>query len=430
MVGVRRVCLGHRHARRMRRFDGVASHHQIGGLLLSALILVSFPALKAQAHNVTSVGLAPGTVRSFSVMSVSDRGGTPSPIAAIAPGLFTPGSGGFPIVRSPNGKRVLLYLCPSAYFSPCPQASGGLFVANLDGSNLTGLAPARMVIRVGSGTEGTPPAFSPDGKLVAFSARRADCSEPDPGFGCYELLVARTDGSRLMRIAPEGLFASWSPDGRWLVYVGAVSVRVGDVVFPSAVMAVHPDGSGRHVIVRSKRDPLGSPVFSPRGNLIAYVCNLYAGVCVVRPDGSGHRVLTHGGQLGRYPDMVNPVWSPNGKWVATKPQMYVGGAGEGIVPANGGSSRPLTWLNSSTTGDSDQDWFGAWSPDSRSIIYNHVGPATGTTSGLYRISITDPTCTRLKTSGSACSNLLAANGGGSDTRWRGHQITYISGTFP
>ena len=53
----------------------------------------------------------------------------------------------------------------------------------------------------------------------------------------------------------------------------------------------------------------GTPVWSPRGDLIAFtkITPSYFGVGVMRPDGSGERLLTHGWQD------EGPTWAPNGR---------------------------------------------------------------------------------------------------------------------
>ena len=52
-----------------------------------------------------------------------------------------------------------------------------------------------------------------------------------------------------------------------------------------------------------------TPVWSPRGDLIAFTKRVHGGfaIGVIRPDGSGERILTEG-----YHN-EGPSWSPNGR---------------------------------------------------------------------------------------------------------------------
>lgn len=106
-------------------------------------------------------------------------------------------------------------------------------------------------ITSGNGTIDTSPSFSPDGTQITFNSDRG---------GSQQLYTMNADGSNIKRIS---------------------------------------FGEGRY----------GTPVWSPRGDLIAFTKmsggRFYIGV--MRPDGSGERVLTES-----YLD-EGPSWSPNGR---------------------------------------------------------------------------------------------------------------------
>jgi TolB protein len=69
----------------------------------------------------------------------------------------------------------------------------------------------------------------------------------------------------------------------------------------------------------------GTPVWSPRGDLIAFtkITPGYFGVGVMRPDGSGERLLTHGWQD------EGPTWAPNGRVVMFTRTLQAGSGGAG-----------------------------------------------------------------------------------------------------
>jgi hypothetical protein len=64
----------------------------------------------------------------------------------------------------------------------------------------------------------TQPAFSPDGRLIAFRSERS-------GGGIY---VMRDDGTNVRRVADGGFNPAWSPDGRQLVYAEESITRPED----------------------------------------------------------------------------------------------------------------------------------------------------------------------------------------------------------
>jgi TolB protein len=74
-------------------------------------------------------------------------------------------------------------------------------------------------------------------------------------------------------------------------------------------------GSGRYA----------TPVWSPRGDLIAFtkINGGVFGIAVMRPDGSGERVLSNGWQD------EGPTWAPNGRVVMFTRTLQSGANGQG-----------------------------------------------------------------------------------------------------
>lgn len=80
------------------------------------------------------------------------------------------------------------------------------------------------------------PAFSPDGSKVAFGATAAN--------GSGGLYVVDTAGQNLKLLTRDGSCASWSPDGRQIVFVGFAGGAGGSL--PAGNLYImNADGSGR-----------------------------------------------------------------------------------------------------------------------------------------------------------------------------------------
>ena len=145
------------------------------------------------------------------------------------------------------------------------------------------------------------PAWSPDGKYIAFSVGAFFDRPVQPG----QLGLVHPDGSgRRMLTNGKGSagLASWSPDAKRLVY------RVmgnGEQGLPILNL-----DDGKITTLSTEYDTF--PVWSPRGDRIAFT-SLRTGdyeIYTMRPDGSEIQRLTesHGNE-------GHPIWSPDGDWI-------------------------------------------------------------------------------------------------------------------
>ena len=135
------------------------------------------------------------------------------------------------------------------------------------------------------------PAFSPDGRSVAFIQDRLDAH----GVNFNGVFIMRIDGTHLRRITSNGPDAlpdgqpHFSPDGRHLVFQREEPTR-------TQLMIVRVDGSG---LRRLLPDVDGSaPSWAPGGERIAFTLVHHtdpstSDIATVRPDGTGLRLLTH-----------------------------------------------------------------------------------------------------------------------------------------
>ena len=146
----------------------------------------------------------------------------------------------------------------------------------------------------------TSPAWSPDGKRVAFVSDRAD-----PARGQFDIYVMNLDGSGVRRLTDTNAGKTglaWSPNGKWIAYQSYAYLE-----------EVSPDGT-RHRRLTGYGGT--QPDFSPRGRRIAYAngaAEFYSSIYVMRPDGSKKVPAA----LPRESESLSePTWSPDGERLA------------------------------------------------------------------------------------------------------------------
>ncbi len=190
------------------------------------------------------------------------------------------------------------------------------------------------------------PAWSPDGREVAFVSRRD---------GVSHVYVMNADGTgtrRLTGSARNDERPAWSPDGRRIVFG-----REGALFWvPAAGGPAHRVGRGL--------GHAGDPAWSPDGRRIAFDYRLPGSqaseVYVMDVDGSRVRRLTRIGGAS-----VLPAWSPDGTRIAFQSNARLGHAEIYTISADGTGLRQVTRSGS----DAIQP---AWRPDG-SLTYARDG---------------------------------------------------------
>ena len=175
------------------------------------------------------------------------------------------------------------------------------------------------------------PRYSPDSRYIIFSMAVNGNTD------IYRIPVSGGTPQRLTNAPGIDTGGSYSPDGSRIVFE---SDRSGS----QQLYVMNADGSNQRRISFGGGG-YATPVWSPRGDLIAFTRTGGFRIGVMTPDGSGERILTAGGGEG-------PSWAPNGRAI-----MFTRGLGAGqlwYVDVASGATRQVP----TPLGGSDP----AWSP--------------------------------------------------------------------
>jgi dipeptidyl aminopeptidase/acylaminoacyl peptidase len=145
-------------------------------------------------------------------------------------------------------------------------------------------------------TSGLQPAWSPNGRRIAFTGGVNGQSE------IYSMKADGTDRRRLTHTQGPEADPSYSPNGRRIVFESELGIET-----------MRSDGSDRSVLVRGLG---GKPTYSPDGRRIAYTVGSTAkqrpSIWVMDPNGTHkHRLLFLGSDGG-----WGPSYSPDGYTIA------------------------------------------------------------------------------------------------------------------
>lgn len=199
---------------------------------------------------------------------------------------------------SPDGKQIAFsYSIVNREYDLALSLNRAIWIVNADGTG------RRQVTELTPGSVwDDEPQWSPDGKRLVFV--RVDLNRKKDA-----VFTVNVDGSDVVQVTPWALNAGtdpdWSPDGKWIV----LTTHPADG--SENVHKVRPDGSGLTNLTKQRAGGFHylSSSFSPDGKLIVSARTPGAGprghadLVVMKPDGSRIRPL-----------MKTPLWESSVDW--------------------------------------------------------------------------------------------------------------------
>jgi Tol biopolymer transport system component len=237
----------------------------------------------------------------------------------------------------PGTGRLAFGSDPDGLFRFRPDNNADVYVVDVR-------LPARRVRLTRARGNDFSPAWSPDGRRIAFRSTRD---------GNDEIYVMDADGRsqrRLTRNPDEDRSPAWSPDGSRIVWA---SVRD----FNLDLWSMRADGSGERRLTEGGGNEY--PTWSPHGSRIAFQSfrdGPGGEIYVMSADGENERRLTRNPASDSF-----PAWSPDGRWILFASTRF--GSSDLFVMRPDGSQ--VTRL----TDDPANEAFPAWSPDGKRIAF-------------------------------------------------------------
>lgn len=134
---------------------------------------------------------------------------------------------------------------------------------------------SRKTVQVTSGDyDDSQPAWSPDGKFLAFASNRTPDADRNYNTDIWVVAADSTDQGKTLRQITTNPGAddspAWSPDGKWITFVSRIDVKALD--YATKHLGVAPSSGGEEkVLTRALDRWVADPHFTPDGKSIVFI---------------------------------------------------------------------------------------------------------------------------------------------------------------